>query len=146
MWSCVLEKGIITASLHYVSFISILAKLCSPKFFSCLVSLNQLARIGLSHSLSSNQLVSSFLFGVGCIPPVNYEDASRPRLNCTINCTLRAWYATMSSVIGRPWPRYRFLETIFGTSQMLRFIYCFDYLLISQDVPTQLILSVYILW
>lgn len=111
------ERGITTASLHNVSFISILAKLCSPKFFSCLVSLNQPARIGLSYSLSSDQLISPFLFGVGCIPPVNYEDASRPRLNCTINCTLRAWYATMSSVIGRPWPRYRFLETIFGTSR-----------------------------
>lgn len=31
----------------------------------------------------------------------------RGRLNCTINCTLRARYATVSSAMDRPWPRYR---------------------------------------
>lgn len=54
---------------------------------------------------------------LGCTAPMNDESVSRPRLNCTINCTLRAWYATVSSAIGRPWPRYRFLETMFDISR-----------------------------
>lgn len=32
---------------------------------------------------------------------------TRDGLNCTINCTLRARYATVSSAMDRPWPRYR---------------------------------------
>lgn len=77
----------------YLSFLSL---------FSCYTLPNS-----LSFSLTQSHL--------GRIAPVNDESASRPRLNCIINCTLRAWYATMSSAIGRPWPRYRFLETVFGT-------------------------------
>lgn len=67
-------------------------------------------------SLSLN--LSLFHLGLGRIALTNDESASRPQLNCTINCTLRAWYATVSSAIGRPWPRYRFLETVFGTSRV----------------------------
>lgn len=86
-------------------------------FSSCLFRPNRHTISRLPRPLASRLTPSppSLHLGLGRIALMNDESASRPRLNCTINCTLRAWYATVSSAIGRPWPKYRFLETVFGS-------------------------------